>query len=570
MLFCRSHFVRVIGVAVAASGAFSACKSRLNSVGLDEAVVSSQDSSSLVRFLGFVHLSDQHRMAVAIDVIPASSNSYSGLVVRFLPGGFASPESSSFYFPDIDLSQRPGGRYESESAAHGGGGGLSLEGASALAERFSSKVSFQVNGVSKTGYIDARRVPASKVEISAFEGSLRSLAGNSAILGGIAGQYQASCNDLPTAVQLEFSRWGSQSLPQSTGFLRDGLITGRIGVVDAAICREKPLSCSQQVIRGGSYDPFSGQVTLNGVNRNFNCQLNADDLTCDACRLGRVPVASDPGESRDSFMNLYERAPETLFQVGSEVDLVASPAALESGYYGYLHHESTGLYQPVSLNLSFDAGTGRYLPVSAVYFGSVDRNEFIAYRFEPVSIPVLRRGILLDGGGEALFFITNLGDRGINGIWFSKTHGRIGTISLVRGKMPPLMADEKLLMPSLSGHYAGENWRFDLSVASNVSEDAREFYPLRMFGAAREVADPTKRRLIQDGSFDFYTGQLAFRLDDGRTIVGTVSATGLQLFWPAWTRHGAMTGNRELQAFKRSDNSERTLASRKFSGESTP
>ncbi|MEY4631188.1 MAG: hypothetical protein RIQ81_1308 [Pseudomonadota bacterium] len=555
---------------LAAASAAGACKVVVPSAVKDmsEIVVPSYESSRTGRFFGFVSLSDQSKMAVVLDLLPSATEGGASLVVRFLPGGFESPEVSSFYYPSVSISADGSLRVVTPSGVPGDDQGMvELSEASIGPQRLTAKVSFSTPHEGLRGYIDARRQPSDAEDRKSFAAALRNIGGNAQALDGIAGQYEATCNGTATAIQLEFSRWGRQGLSDDPGFLRDGLITGRMGIADVNACGVRPGDCAQTIFRSGSYDPFGGMLILKSGARNVQCQLNSGELTCDSCKLIRSGGVVRSVTPVMSLLGMHERMAETVFDTGAALDLESNPAALEAGYYGYLHQEGTGYYQPVSLNLSFDRASGQYLPVSALYFGPVENNEFIAYRFDPVAKRAGKAGMVLSGQGEAFMLVTQVGSKGLNGIWYSKTHGRIGTVSLVRGNMPPLMADEKRLMPSLSGQYAGENWQFDLRVASNVSEDARDFYPLRMFGVARDLVDPSRRRLIQDGSFDFYTGQIALRLDDGRTIVGRMATTGFDLFWPAWTRTGVIGSGRELQAFKRSGHGDKTIAARKANNE---
>lgn len=564
------HQVCVFLVLHVAVSTVAGCKSSALSTvkSVSEIIQPAQQSGHTGRFFGFVSLSDQSKMAAVLDLVPAAHEAGSALVVRFLPGGFESPEVASFFYPAVSIM--PDGSVNIRPVNGSAGDDqrmVELSEASVGAQRFTAKVSFATRQGGLRGFIEARREPADFSDRNAFAAALRNIGGNAKALDGIAGQYGASCNGIATAVQLEFSRWGRHGVPDDPGFLRDGLITGRMGVADASTCGARPGDCVQTVFKSASYDPFGGILTLRSPSRTVQCQLDAGELTCDSCKLVRSGGAVRSVAPVQSLLDRHDRLPETVFTTGSGLDLEANPAALDGGYYGYLHQEGTGYYQPVSLNFVFDRASGHYIPVSALYFGPVGNNEFIAYRFDPVAAS---SNMVLSGQGETFMLVTQIGSKGLNGIWYSKTHGRIGTVSLIRGNMPPLMADEKYLMPSLSGQYAGENWQFDLRVASNVSEDSRDFYPLRMFGVARDVVDPGRRRLIQDGSFDFYTGHLALRLDDGRTIVGRMSQTGFELFWPAWTRTGVIGSGRELQAFKRSGQGDKTIAARKTAAPVTP
>ena len=519
-------------------------------------------NGSFGRYLGFLQISDDAKMSVVMDLAPSMprlGQVQMRAVLRFHLGDFESTEFASFYFPEVGEGFDGKVHFgESEESAPK----IRIENALLSDGKFSARVVYPPirDGVpARSGFIEARLSNGATNEI-------RAIGGKTPAIGLLSGQYAAICDGQQSTLQLEYSRWNQLSADPVVGFLSDGVLTGRIGVTALSACKLDSLNCFQRVFKGGSFDPFTGQLLLQSSSGDSNCHVSGASIHCDACSFARSQVqleiqAAIPSANREA--KAYSRNEDTIFEVGPPVDLESEPAALAGSFYGYLHHEATNAYQAVSLNLAYTPESGNYSAVSAVYFGPAANNEFIAYRFDPVSKDLLSNRVVLDGPGESFLILTASGSKGLGGVWYSKTHGRVGTVSFARDSMPPLMVDESFLVTGLSGRYSGETWQFELKVAANVSENPREFYPLRIFGSAREVADSQKRRLIQDGTFDFYTGMVALRLDDGRTIVGRVQGSGMKLFWPPWPRLGPVPDAQSLQTFIRVDQADRTIAARK-------
>ena len=508
------------------------------------------------RYLGFLRISDESKMAIVMDVVPETSAAHSGsmrAIMRVHLGGFGSSEFTSFYFPRIESG------FDGSLSFFGpdeGSQAVNLDGGRIVDGRFSARLSYSSGETSRTGYVEARLYGPGDAVID----DILSIGGKVPAIGPLSGEYTAFCDGHQSVLQLEFSRWHRPSPDTKTGFLPGAVLTGRLGVVARDNCPDDSSRCVQKIFRAGTFDPFTGQLALRSSTGETMCHVSGGAVNCDSCSYSRVRPLLGKDSDRPAT---YARADVTVFDTGSGVDLERQPATMSGSFYGYLHHESTNTYQAASLNLTFEAATATYSAVAALYFGPASGNEFVAYRLDPVPARLLAGPVLLDGPGETFLILTSMGEKGLAGIWYSKTHGHIGTVSMVKDSIPPLMADEKLLMPRLGGGYSGEQWQLDIKVASNVSERDEDFYPLRMFGDARERAEVKKRRLIQDGTFDFYTGVVALRLDDGRIIVGKVSEPGLELFWPPWPSLGPVLNTQLVQSFFRVDSAERKFTARK-------
>lgn len=515
------------------------------------------------RYLGFLRISDHAKMPFVMDLVPGSVSGREDsmrAIVRIHLGGFSSPEFTSFYFPVVERGIS--GNLEF-LANEGAKAAVSLDGARLDDGRFTAKFILLRDGAvdesmpKKTGFVEARfhdpRV-SSMSDVLAIGGGVPSI-------GLLSGQYDAVCDGHQSSLQIEYSRWNRMPSEPQGGFFPGGMLTGRLGVSALDSCKGDSLNCVQRIFRSGTFDPFTGQLAMHSLQGKTECRVSGFSVNCEACNFSRTSSGSGSNISLNN--QSFQRAEETVYDAGAPVDLASHPGAMAGGFYGYLHHEATNAYQPLSMSFNWDSASSTYSAVSALYFGAATSNEFVAYRFDPVPSRALEGRLTLDGPGEAFVIVTATGSKGLWGIWYSKTHGRIGTVSLVRNSMPPLMVDESLLISSIGGVYSGEQWQLDIKVAANVSENHHEFYPLRMFGEAREKGESRKRRLIQDGTFDFYTGVVALRLDDGRIIVGRTGNTGLNLFWPPWPRLGPMPDSHMVQSFTRVDPADRTIAARK-------
>ena len=218
----------------------------------------------------------------------------------------------------------------------------------------------------------------------------------------------------------------------------------------------------------------------------------------------------------------------------------AAPAG-DGQYYGYLHHEARGgLYQLVALNLKDHAG------VATLYFGEGDSSEFVAFKLAPdEAAPTV-----LDGGGDAFLVLDSWQGPYLTGTWYSKSFGRVGTVELEKDLVPQL-SHAASTMGRLSGIYQGDAWRVELTAQPGVSERAGDYDPLKVYGWAQERLEHARRRTIDTASFDFYTGVVAFHLDDGRIALGRVAPGELQLHWPPKGRPGTILPPDRTDLFQR-------------------
>ena len=105
---------------------------------------------------------------------------------------------------------------------------------------------------------------------------------------------------------------------------------------------------------------------------------------------------------------------------------------------------------------------------------------------------------------------------------------------MVQRNSIPNMTTEIKTLQKISGIYASDTWEFEIGSYSELSEDSQEIYPLNSYGWAKEKAPHARRRIIKKVNYDFYTGMVAFNLDDGRTIIGKAGNNAMTMYW--WPR----------------------------------
>jgi len=121
---------------------------------------------------------------------------------------------------------------------------------------------------------------------------------------------------------------------------------------------------------------------------------------------------------------------------------------------------------------------------------------------------------------DAILQVTHVGHGVVKGVWFSRLFGRVGDFELLKDKIPSLPPGAQT-MEIVSGHYAGPEWELDVLVSLSTAEPNSEnpFAPLTFDGWAM-IPATTGKKEIAGGSFDFYTGRIAFQVGENAWHVG--------------------------------------------------
>jgi hypothetical protein len=453
-------------------------------------------------------------------------------VFRVLTGGYGSHEYAGAYFHDVTFAKKT-----KQLVFAGGPDGITVTDAKfaggSLRGRFSSAKD-QTSAVleRRPGNDDTPKTP---------QGAAHHVTGN----------YVGSCPDSVVSLQVEASKW--RGMRMTDGGLFGGYrFSGRTGQTDDAICGAKQ-TCVKESYASGSFNILTGGLTFKTTAGEKSCKVTGDSVACGGCSMVKDPISPHAVLDVQRDFKIHERK-EHL----SEAEPKA-PRKLTGQYYGYVHHKRSDAYQLIALNVKAeDQQDAAGLPtgkqhvggVATLYFGEGDSNEFIAYRFKEEMWPAAAGRFVFDGDGEAMLIVNRWTDKAVYGTWFSKTYGDVGTVELQRDLVPGLASDSET-MEKLSGTYKGDDWDFELSVSANISEEPADFFPLKVYGWAREKIDHSRRRTIEEGTYDFYTGAFAFRLDDSRIIAGRVTPAGMQLFWPPKPRLGTPLVTGVTQLFRR-------------------
>ena len=176
-------------------------------------------------------------------------------------------------------------------------------------------------------------------------------------------------------------------------------------------------------------------------------------------------------------------------------------------YYGVLYHEQLEAFQYLRLAFVEDREMGTTTAISTLFFAEPQRKEFIVYRHH-AGRDVMRgvTPLLLgnEGEGEAFLLLNRWDKRGIGGVWYSKVHGRIGKIFLMREHFPRLETNATLV-PSLQGRRQGTRFGFELQVHNGVAQQTDKVFPAQISGTLSD-AGQEKQYQITGGSYDFYRG----------------------------------------------------------------
>ncbi len=463
-------------------------------------------------------------------------------VIKLMPGGFGSHEYAGLYFQDVSFDKA-----KKQLTFAGGPDGVTLS----AVEFIGTKLKARIQSTRDQGN--------AWLEVQPEEGEAPATPAN--LEHHITGNYVGSCPDQVVSMQIEASKW--RGLKGADTSLFGGYrLNGRLGQADDVTCGIKQ-TCVKESYFGGELHILAGSLSFKTAKGSRTCGLKGDTISCDGCSLVKDPIS--PHAVLDLQRDFKVHPRKEHLKAAKVVAAESADSApkktpkLGGQYYGYLHHANSNVYQLVALNVKAEPETnpqgkptGRQHvgAVATLYFGEGDSSEFIAYRFAEEMWPENNGKFVFDGDGESLFVIDRWNDKTIVGTWHSKVFGEVGTVELQRDMVPGLGSDAET-MEKLSGLYKGEEWDFELGVSANISEDRSDFFPLKIYGWAREKIDNSRRRSIEEGTYDFYSGAFAFRLDDGRIVAGRVLQTGMQLYWPPKPRLGTPLVTGANQMFKR-------------------
>lgn len=374
------------------------------------------------------------------------------------------------------------------------------------------------------------------------------------------GQYNGSCEDQKSAVlQIQTVR-GLRKRDSGDGKdFFDYEVIARIGHPSP---RGSALPWSSVGnFSDGSYDPFRGKLVFTGPSTTtIQCSRLLNKLSCThrqmeatvKCEFARKAQAiGEPKTApREFHVNASDDQMQELPAAGTVSDETLAEL-LEGDYAGYLHQEARNLYQPMVLHVASSISTENpHNPnkvfvsgTSVLYFGRPEGEQFFSQRYEPRSF-YIRPGFALNAPGTDSFLMIEEWKKGyIRGIWYSQSYGRVGTVELIKGPMPALAPEAKLIPPwqgefnrtVTAGGISGRQW---FSIVSPNQPAERLTNTLQFTGSFQVMVKVTPIEPIDRGSFDPYTGVLGWAFSNRErgglsAVSGSVANDGtLMLFWP--------------------------------------
>lgn len=339
------------------------------------------------------------------------------------------------------------------------------------------------------------------------------------IVEPVAGDYRSKCRGRDAIMQLHTMRSTEDSsrIGNSFGSYELG---GQFGYFDLNFCI-KGRACQWASVRSGAYNFFTGTLDIVGSVNSWSCKTDAKGFSCDdGCRFDRV---SDENISR-VFSPPKATAAFPIIDINANAAPV-KPKSLAGTYQGFLHHEYLDRYQPTELSIvTYEeaGGRGRKLRISAsarLFFNNDLSSEVISYRFEPRDFPnplmpfpfVIDR---LKDDVDAFLKITSFKDGIIRGEWYSLLFGRVGTFEVHKPELGKFELPKGVkIIKSINGNFEEPSWKLKLVAfqARTPPNSENPFFPLNIAGALSLKNDLFEtRESIKGGSYDFYTGKIAF------------------------------------------------------------
>lgn len=355
----------------------------------------------------------------------------------------------------------------------------------------------------------------------------------SQVVPSLAGEYAGQCDGRQVLLQLDTRRSRGGAGLGSNPF-NQYEITGRLGTLNDLLGTIKSV-----IYHDGTFDPFSGALTLAGEPESMTCQVDTTgNMTCGKCQLSR----------KSSFEELVGFSPELpihersyrLPRQGHPIFTEEPKAWQISGTYsGYLHHERSGLYQPVSLVLDAYYYSDRMHAPNQLYvtgqfelgFEGGAATEKVVYRLGKRPWLFSKGAMVLKGAGDGFGVVREWRAGLLIVDWYSTVFGRVGTMELVQGQLPTLPSGLRVVK-GLSGTYIGPIYHLTLSLSPVASADDQPFNPYRLLkiSGGTRVRGTGPFNEIAGGVYDYYSGTISLDSKGAAYYLGKVDQEGIKLF----------------------------------------
>lgn len=368
------------------------------------------------------------------------------------------------------------------------------------------------------------------------------------VMNALSGKYGGICQEKPTELQLDLVRWSRSTNVSTQQFLKNYRSSAVFAQEDTSLCADKSL-CAKGLYSDVEFDISLRQIQLIGRPRLRICEVKHEGILCDGCLL---TAKTEPHIKQRLTRPQRTGTLKKSFSIGRSPDYAG---AVNGEFYGYLFHEATQMYQMVRLKVDAteekDEGMKRasvkISGVATLFYGDRRKNEFTVYKFDPKYYTDFDSKFVFNGPGEAILQVEEWTEDSIKAVWYGKTFGRVGTLELLRDKMPSLAAPFQKIIRPISGVYEARGARFELTAQSNISVSDQDFFPIASRGWI--ATDKSTKLGIQSVMFDVYTQQLGIEMADGQILKGKVNETGVHMKWRDQNQYGSSVQPLRLEQY---------------------
>ena len=369
--------------------------------------------------------------------------------------------------------------------------------------------------------------------------------GKSNFVTPLAGEYSGVCDGRQSYLNIQTYRSTSDTVRIGNPF-GAYKVNGQFGATIFDLCRSsKP--CVVNQITDGSFNFFSGQLTLHGSKKTEQCNVDRQgNIQCGSCKYRKHPI-----EIINTKVWPFAKPFDSISKYQTE-----SPAYLKKGVFqGYLFHERRKIYQRMALNiLSYQKGRGNQYTISSVanlFFGDFNSSEILTYRFHDKPVNLLDNTFVLERTNsdvDAILKITSIGKNYLKGIWYSILFGRVGEFYVAKNSAPEIISKYPF-MNTISGNFNSPNFKLDLDtfLGQTPVNTENPFFPLMLSGFFSYRSGIASRIMISGGSYDFYTGKIGIEIDGGKRFSSGSISNQNEGMYLRWTSNGFST---ILQHFK--------------------
>ncbi len=401
------------------------------------------------------------------------------------------------------------------------------------------------------------------------------------------GQYEGTCAGERAVLQLQTIR--GLKAPTQSGQSENGEsslsryygISARVGLQNSIMCGNLPpkLWCALFSYGGGSYNAYQGKLTLKGPYANDECTVDKDGIKCKIrrtswnkdCEFKKTTASIKEAKFYSRSFNLNPTADQLKALPAAEPPKNAAlSSAVRGAFVGYVHNETNDTYQYLQLSvMPFSFTDNPHNPnqmmissTASFYLGRDFKGPYITQRFEPRSF-YIRPGFTLTGPYTDSFINISEWKTGfIRGVLYSHAFGRVGTVQLVKGTVPPPPANIEMVR-NFSGEFGGP---LDSKGVSANMRWFRFLFPsqpgdltdnlIHFSGSYNPVVGLTAVRNIEQATFDPFTGVLGWVMEQGGAATFSTGyidkSDNVRMYWPsAPDIYGVHMTDYEPETFKR-------------------